>query len=334
MELKSTFVEGGVPLAGAEAEPFRRAVGAHLPGRTARAIKDRGTWARRIVEVTLDDDEVVFVKVNVYSGPGWLPGGERHEQDVAAIFTAHGLPAPRVLAVDSSCQIIRYPYVIQARVGGTRLETLLDQMMEADAEAIYTAVGSFYGRLHVIQGDHAGVWTTRPDETWGPPEDFLVEAEVVGGSGRRALEQGRITRGTYDRAVAAWTANMGYLKAYRPTLIHFSAFPWNIYLEQAGGGWQVAKLMSLGDVMWWDPAWDVACLRYPPFGEMSPRRWEAFRRGYGPEPERKRILLYLVMQRLCAAMGIYMAPQTVHSQAWVEGCLADLDAILDEIELA
>jgi hypothetical protein len=332
MELKSTFVEDGVPLAGAEAEPFRRAVSAHLPGRTAKAVVERGTWGRRIVEVTLDNGEVVFVKVNVHSGPEWLPGGERHEQDVAAIFAAHGLPAPRVMAVDSSCQIIPHPYVIQARVGGTRLGTLLGQVTEADAEAIYAAVGSFYARLHAIRGDHGGVWTTRPDETLGPPEDFMVEAEIVGGSGRRALDQGRITRRTYDRAVALWAANRDYLKAYRPTLIHFSAFPWNIYLERAGGGWQVAKLMSMGDVMWWDPAWDVACLRYPPFGETSPRAWEALRRGYGPEPERKRMLLYLVMQRLCAAMGIYMAPPAVHSQAWADHCLADLDAILDEIE--
>jgi hypothetical protein len=28
-----------------------------------------------------------------------------------------------------------------------------------------------------------------------------------------------------------------------------------------------------GDVMWWDSVYDLAFLRYPPFGEMTSQRW-------------------------------------------------------------
>jgi len=50
-------------------------------------------------------------------------------------------------------------------------------------------------------------------------------------------------------------------------------------------------------------------------GQVNPSRWKAFLRSYGPELERKRVLLYLVMQRLCAAMGIYKEPQSTQNEA-------------------
>jgi len=64
--------------------------------------------------------------------------------------------------------------------------------------------------------------------------------------------------------------------------------------------------MSVGDFMWWEKAYDVACLRYPPFGEMKPSWWEAFLRGYSPEPERKRILPVTEIERAVHARKIQM----------------------------
>ena len=87
----------------------------------------------------------------------------------------------------------------------------------------------------------------------------------------------------------------------------------------------------MAELMWWDPAYNIAFLKYPPFGQVSEARWEAFLRGYGPEPERKRVLLYLVMQRICAATGIYKEPRTARTEAWAEHCLDALNSILDEI---
>lgn len=111
-------------------------------------------------------------------------------------------------------------------------------------------------------------------------------------------------------------------------MCHVSAFPWTIYLERAGGAWRITKLTSIGDMMWWDPAYDVACLRCPPFGEMRSAWWEGFRRGYGPLPAPRRLRLYAVMQRLCAAMGTYMAPETPDNAAWAVAALNDLDKLL------
>ena len=83
--------------------------------------------------------------------------------------------------------------------------------------------------------------------------------------------------------------------------------------------------------MWWDPAYNLAFLKYPPFGHYKVSRWEVFLRRYGAESETKRLLLYLVMQRICAAMGIYKEPKTTQTTVWADQCLLDLDNILDEI---
>jgi hypothetical protein len=209
------------------------------------------------------------------------------------------------------------------------LGTLLEKADEAEAKRIYKALGRFYSQMHAIHNDRSGLLIPISDSP--SPNEYMYQAEIVGGSGRRALEEGRIAQTTYDRAVALWDEHLDYLKDHQPSLIHGSPFLWTIYLEREGQGWCVTKLTPMSEPMWWDPAYNLAFLQYPPFGQVSASRWEAFLRGYGSEPERKRILLYLVMQRLCAAMGIYKEPQNAHNAAWAAQCLDDLDTILDEI---
>jgi hypothetical protein len=311
---------------------IRRAVDVHLPGREVKAIKDRGRWVRHIIEVTLDGDETVYFKFGS-SQPGWLQGSEEHDRHVERIFNEHHLPGiPAILAVDTACGILPQPYLIQAWAGGTRLGAVLRDLPEEGA-AVYEAVGAFYAQMHAVRNDRDGLWNgSTPEAPWGAPTDYMYNAEIVEGSGKSALERGCISRRTYDRAVRLWADNLDYLKNHPPALVHVSPFHWTIYLEPIADGWRITKLTSIGDMMWWDPAYDIACLRYPPFGEMRPPWWEGFRRGYGPLPERKRILLYAVMQRLCAAMDVYMVPEAPTHRAWAETAPDHLEAMLDEIE--
>lgn len=306
------------------AEAIKRAVSVHLPGRTVQSISDRGVWERHIVEVTLNGGEVVFFKIQTED---WNMTG--FETRAVQIFQEHGLPTPRILAVDVSCEILPRPYLIQEWRGGTRLGTLLDQVNETEAEHIYETLGRFYRQMHAIHNDQSGLLVPLPDPP--APNEYMYRAEIVGGSGERALKAGRISRATYDRAVALWDEHLSYLKDHQPALVHSSPFLWTIYLERQGQGWRVTKLTPMAELLWWDAAYNLAFLQYPPFGQVSASRWEAFLRGYGSEPERKRILLYLVMQRLCAAMGTYLEPQNARNKAWAEQCLDDLDTILDEI---
>ena len=305
-------------------EVIKRAVSVHLDGRTVQSINDRGVWERHIIEVTLDGGEIVFFKIQTTD---WNMTG--FEVKGVQLFQTHSLPTPRILAVDVSREILPHPYLIQEWRGGTRLGTLLEKADEAEAERIYAALGRFYSQMHAIHNERSELLIPFPDSP--PPSEYMYQAEIVGGSGKRALQEGRITKVTYDRAVALWDENLDCLKDHQPSLINGSPFLWTIYLERDDQGWCVTKITPMAELMWWDPAYNLAFLQYPPFGQVSASRWGAFLRSYGAEPERKRVLLYLVMQRLCAAMGIYKEPQTAHNTAWAAQCLDDLDTTLDEI---
>lgn len=307
---------------------IKKAVGVHLPGRVVLSMNDRGVWLSQIVEVTLDGNDVIVFKIALGAGdPGTLFRGG----SCSRVLREHGLPAPRILAADASREIFGYPFIIEEWVDGTRMGVLLDHVSKAEAREIYESVGRLYREMHSIHGERPGIWIDNPQETLGSPVDYMYRAEILEGSGKRAVEQGRISHSTYYRVVALWALNMGYLNDFLPSLVHASAFPWTICLEKGGNGWRVVKLTAL-DVCWWDPAVDIASLRYPPFGEVSTDMWDAFQCGYGPLPERKRILLYAVMQRLMAIMGAFREPQSARNESWVETYLKDLDPFMDEIE--
>lgn len=306
-----------------------RAVEAHLPGRTVVSVKDRGLWCRHIAEVELDGGERLVVKMHVRDD--WLDSTVQ-EGHVARIFAEHGIPSARVLAVDTSGELLPHPFIVQEAAGGKRMGDLLREVDEEDALAIYQEVGRIYRRIHAIPGPRDGLWGEDPHEPWGAPTDYMFRAEVVAGSGKQAVEAGLVSPETHARAVALWERNLDDLKAHPPSLVHGSPFLWTIYLERSAKGWRIAKLTGLGDVLWWDPAYDLAFLRYPPFGEVSEARWAAFLRGYGAAPERKRLLLYAVMQRLCAAMGVYLAPEGYRERGEIERALDNLPRFLDEIE--
>jgi len=313
----------------------------HLPGRTVLGITDKGVWGRHVIEVTLDGNEKVVFKMSEHEEPlppGSLPKREEHEESVVRILRSHGIPAPRVLAVDSSRRVMKYPFIIQEHVGGTRLGTLLDQVGEVEAQVIYETVGRLYRRIHSIHAERSGIWLEDPQQVLRPgdeveytPNDFMYRAEILEGSGKQAVEQGRIPLSTYYRAVASWARNMDYLKDHQPSLVHMSPFPWTISLDREDGVWRVTKLMAL-DMCWWDPAFDLACLQYPPFRKANPVHWEAFLRGYGPAPERKRVLLYAVLERLMAAMGAFQEPPSPSNKAWARNCLKELDPFMKEIQ--
>ena len=311
-------------------DSVRKAVRLHLPGRTVLAIRDKGEWCRRLIEVTLDGDEKVFLKISVLEGeqgnaPFDYGGGNKFLRE-------HGLPAARVLTADDSKTIFKYPYVIEEYVGGTRLGTLLDQVNEADAQAIFETIGRVYRKMHSIHGKRSGIWLDGdPEKVVGDPNDYMFRMEILEGSGKKAVEEGRVTHSTYYRAVALWAQNMDYLNNHQPTIVHGSPLPWSIYLAKENDQWRVTKLTALG-VQWWDSATDLAYLKYLPFVKPKPEYWEAFIRGYGPTPETKRILLYTILFRFMAAMGAFREPKTAQNQAWAETCLQDLNSFMNEIE--
>lgn len=306
------------------------AIREYMTGCKIRSITDRGIWIHHHYEVVLDNGMTVFFKVG--EKPEW--SDVKHEADVTKFFIANDLPVPRTLAVDTSASILPYPYIIQEKIGGTRLCNLLNQVNSEEQPSIYEVIGKLYRKIHNIKNARSGLWGDSPRTIRYPisPTDYMFHAEIIDGSGKKALLEGRISQRTYQRIVTYWQDNLDYLKNHQPSLIHFSPFLWNIYLDKTDNEWQVTKLMALSDVMWWDAACDLAELQYPSFGEFNKANWDAFLKGYGTIPDRKRILLYAVLQRLCAVMGIYMAPKMEGNEAWAEQRISDVESYLNDIE--
>jgi len=72
---------------------------------------------------------------------------------------------------------------------------------------------------------------------------------------------------------------------------------------------QVTRLNALGDFLWWDPAYDLAFLLYPPGYEWPAACKRALISAYGPLPEDWRINLYAILQHLCEINDVYLAPE-------------------------
>ena len=168
------------------------AIREYLPGCKIRSITDRGMWIHHHYEVALDNGMTVFLKVG--EKPEWSE--VKHEADVTQFFIAKGLPAPRTLAVDTSASILPYPYIIQAKIGGTRLCNLLGRVNPEEQPSIYEAIGKLYRKIHNIKNDRSGLWGDDPCTIRYPipPNDYMFNAEIINGSGKKALLEGRISK--------------------------------------------------------------------------------------------------------------------------------------------
>jgi hypothetical protein len=282
----------------------RQAVETHLPGQTARTIDDLGVWIRHNYRITLDDQQAVFLKVDNYPN---MDGLTEKEAFVSQLLQANGLPAPRVLAVDTTCSVIGYPFLIQEMVAGIRLDRLLSQVEPGEACEIYAAVGRFYRRLHAIHHERSGYIMGAGEVLPLSPNDYMFR-QVIVENGRQAVERNILDPAVYERLVRVSEGHLDMLKAHTPTLIG-GGLMWTIALDRdSSGPWQVVRLMDLPDMLYWDPAFDLAFLRYPPYTQLNEELWRAFLDGYEDIPDEKRLKLYLLIQCVDAALNNYVAP--------------------------
>jgi hypothetical protein len=74
-------------------------------------------------------------------------------------------------------------------------------------------------------------------------------------------------------------------------------------------------------------------IRFPAFGEnLPPVLWETFQEGYGGGSSEKRMKLYLLLQRLNAAMGNYYEPQTPANEQRKKHIWKTFPRLLDEVD--
>ena len=300
------------------------AVKHHLPDRTVVNAEDRGVWIRHNFKVTLDSGEIVYVKTDAT-----FPASEK-EAYICELLRTHNLPVPRVLVVDTTCTLLPAPFVIQEHIGGERLGDVLDRTSRLDKIEIYRALGRFYRKLHTIHYDHSG-WIQGAGKVLPSSPTEQQYREVIGKIGEQAVEQGLLTAKMHEHLMCVWRENLAWLQAHPPTLVTGGALHWSVYLVQ-DDNWYVTKIMDLSDLLYWDPAWDLASIKYPVFREpLAPELWEAFTSEYGSVPSEKRLKLYLLMQHLDAALGNYLEPAAPEHKRWKESVWETFESLLDEV---
>lgn len=313
-----------------EAE-VQRILGIMLPGKKVIAVEDLGTWVRHNFRVTFRNDERAYVKFHVHSE--WIDS-TLHEKRTIEILRAKGLPAPEVLGVVTDLDVAGYPFIVVAEGRGTRLDRLIARMSEKDAAKLFFAIGEFYRKLHSIKAPTAsGVWVDDPTQVIPTsPTKFMFENEIVGGSGAALVEKKVITALTHQRIMRVWEKSLPFLEDHDSVMVHGSTFPWTIYLEQVNRDWQVSQIGSLGDTLWWDAAYDLAFLLDPPFLWMFDEWRIAFENGYGEPINMRRVMLYRLLQILCAINDVYMQPHKPENESWKQLAEHQLMNIINPLE--
>jgi hypothetical protein len=303
-----------------------RAIETHMPGRTVQSVQDRGVWIRHIIEIALDNGESVFIKITCGDF------GNDKEVFVSQLLRDNDLPAPRTFAYDDSGDIITEPFIIQEKLGGTRLGDLLDHLDETDARDIYAAMGRFYRQLHAITYAHSG-WIIDGTGLVGStaPNDHMYQ-QVIVTIGKQAVACSHLSEATYQRLVDLWRAKLPELNDHIPALVGIACY-WTVALDKVNDAWQVVRVMDLGDFLYWDAAFELAAIKYPVFRPaLAKQQWNAFVSAYGAVPDDNRLRLYHLLQRLDAAMGNYLAPRTTENDAWMRTAWADFDSLMDAIK--
>ena len=134
-------------------EQITAVINKYLPGRSIKSVTDRGIWIRHSFRIELDNDETVWLKAD--DGPE-AEGCSEKEAFICNLLNTNGLPAPCVLALDTSCGLLPAPFIIQEHVSGRPLSTILREISTHEALALFAELGAFFSRLHSIHNDRSG----------------------------------------------------------------------------------------------------------------------------------------------------------------------------------
>jgi len=191
-----------------------------------------------------------------------------------------------------------------------QLSEWLSMTARGEWPRLFEAVGETHRKIHSIRGPASGVWNHGPENTLPISQNnYYLNSEILDRSGKHAYDSGFITKQEYLKIQSIWQEYLPALKDHTSSLVHGSPFPWTICLLRDGeSGFRRTRVNALGDFLWWDPAYDVSFLLYPPGYVWTDDCKEALTAAYGALPEDWRINLYGILQHFCALKDVYLDP--------------------------
>jgi hypothetical protein len=293
-------------------------------------IGEPNAWVMQSQYIYLRDGSRLLFKIGLEDE--WTDDSTILNQVQATnLIKSTGLPQPKILTYSANKSEYGFRFILSESHKGNQLYSEYQLGSKDERRKIYKALGEAYNRIHHVQNDWSGVWNGHTSKKKYPihPVDFFRQAEIYGGSNKYLLENSIIDKELYDRICLVWDENLAYMKERPSSLIHYSPFPWSIYIHKDKGNYSVTGLSSLGDFMWWDPMIDIAHLLYPPFSEITQEEKDAFLQGYNLEVDEQAINLYLLLNRVCAMAGCYLAPvDHLEAKQWIEREIVTIKQVL------
>jgi len=288
-------------------------------------------WIMQSQRIHLEDGTGLLLKVPINSS--WTDDTSILNQvKASSIIASTGIPQPQILSYSTNVDEYGFMFILSEGHKGKYLHEIYNRVTQHDRTQLYCLLGETYSNLHSFKKDWAGIWNGDPNVRKYPihPSEFYRNAEIYSGSNRYLLDKKIINYNQYKRICTIWDDNLTYLKQRPSSLVHVSPFPWSIKIHHENNRFSISGLTALADFMWWDAMSDVAHLLYPPFLDITKEEENAFKKGYKYSLDEKSLKLYLILNRLCAMAGCYLAPvKSVKASIWINNEVKRIETILD-----
>ncbi|MGF7059023.1 phosphotransferase [Brassicibacter mesophilus] len=287
-------------------------------------------WVMQSQYIHMSDGRRLLLKVGIVDE--WTDTSTVLNQVKATSeIRASGIPQPKILSYSANKNDYGFRFILSESQKGNCLCNEYKQATESERKRIYSALGKAYRLIHSIQNDWAGIWDGDPSKKKYPihPAEFYRSAEIYNGSNKYLLDNNIISKELYEKICSIWDENLPYMKQRSSSLVHFSPFPWSIYVLNECNNYSVGGLSALGDFMWWDPMIDIAHLLYPPFTKITQEERDAFITKYNMHLEERAINLYILLNRVCAMSGCYLAPvDSKTAKNWIKKEVETIEQVL------
>ncbi len=235
-------------------------------------------------------------------------------QAMEKVSAVEGIPAPKVLGFDESCQICEAPYFFMEVLSGRSLSTVKDTMTAKAQREVYEETGRIIRRVNAITCPCFG-YPEQPafqGMEWFPVFRKMLEAgirDAAAGQVDLKIPTGELLRLLEkDRDVFA--------EVTKPCLVHWDCWDGNIFVESE----RVTGIIDWERCLWADPLMEV---NFRTYGDNT---W--FRKGYGWEQftdsEYRRALWYDIYLLILASLECeYRQYNTMDMYRWAAGLLAE-----------
>lgn len=237
---------------------------------------------------------------------------ESEVEALKMVETVYGIPAPRILGYDGSCQICKSPYFFMEMIPGESFNVVKEALGEEQVQNIYLETGRIIRRVNEIVCPCFGYPGQKKfqGKEWFPVFKKMLEAGVqdaVSGHVDLMIPIEKLWQ-CLERDRAAFD------EVTKPYLVHWDCWDGNIFVKDG----KVTGIIDWERCLWADPLLEVN------FRIHEENVW--FRKGYGKEHltenEYRRALWYDVYQMILVSLECeYRKYDTMDMYHWAAGIL-------------